>query len=250
MRALRTEHQLSLAELARRTRYSKSSWERWLNDRRPLNEQAVRLFAGACGVDADELVGLWQADGDQADGDQSTQAAEKPTAKTPPSAPLTNARPPAGYQPTPIAAARPRTGLPVPPNRTYPAWLRRTAMGTTACLLVLTGVGLDRLNSPASHAAPPPAPVAAPVGCRAAGCVDQDPQADGCAADAKIIAVTSIETTEIWLKYSPACQAAWVKITDGGPPDTATITSGAESETALIHYGADAYSHMVDASAP
>ncbi|WP_309236511.1 peptidoglycan-binding protein [Streptomyces sp. CAI 127] len=58
MRELKDRSGLSLAALANRTSYSKSSWERYLNGKSLPPAEAVRELAGLCGADANQLLAL------------------------------------------------------------------------------------------------------------------------------------------------------------------------------------------------
>ncbi|SCG06329.1 Helix-turn-helix domain-containing protein [Streptomyces sp. Ncost-T6T-2b] len=58
MRELKDRRGLSLAALANRTSYSKSSWERYLNGKSLPPAEAVRELAGLCGADANQLLAL------------------------------------------------------------------------------------------------------------------------------------------------------------------------------------------------
>ncbi|OCC10052.1 peptidoglycan-binding protein [Streptomyces sp. PTY087I2] len=58
LRELKDRSGLSLAALANRTSYSKSSWERYLNGKSLPSAEAVRELAGLCGADANRLLAL------------------------------------------------------------------------------------------------------------------------------------------------------------------------------------------------
>ncbi len=58
LRRLRGLNRLTLAALAKRTNYSKSSWERYLNGKVIPPESAVMAFAQTVGVRPDELLML------------------------------------------------------------------------------------------------------------------------------------------------------------------------------------------------
>lgn len=49
---------LSLARISARTHYSRSSWERWLNGKRPITPQALLAFAEVADFDATHLLSL------------------------------------------------------------------------------------------------------------------------------------------------------------------------------------------------
>ncbi|MFJ4340189.1 helix-turn-helix domain-containing protein [Streptomyces sp. NPDC088915] len=67
LRRLKDHSGLSLAALAGRTGYSRSSWERYLNGKQPVPRRAVEELARVCGADATRLVVLHEvAVGDRA----------------------------------------------------------------------------------------------------------------------------------------------------------------------------------------
>ncbi|GAA4904189.1 helix-turn-helix domain-containing protein [Streptomyces coeruleoprunus] len=60
LRRLKDHSGLSLAALAGKTGYSRSSWERYLNGKQPVPRQAVEEMAQVCGADATRLVVLYE----------------------------------------------------------------------------------------------------------------------------------------------------------------------------------------------
>jgi transcriptional regulator with XRE-family HTH domain len=60
LRRLKDHSGLSLAALAGRTGYSRSSWERYLNGKQPVPRQAVEELAQVCGVEPTRLVVLYE----------------------------------------------------------------------------------------------------------------------------------------------------------------------------------------------
>ncbi|MBF9069378.1 helix-turn-helix domain-containing protein [Streptacidiphilus fuscans] len=56
LRALKDAHGLTFKQLGRLTHYSHSSWERWLNGKRPVTPEAVRVLGTALGADVAELL--------------------------------------------------------------------------------------------------------------------------------------------------------------------------------------------------
>ncbi len=59
LRAVKDTTGLSLSELAARTHYSRASWERWLNGKRVITEQALDALIGAVKCDGPRLRTLW-----------------------------------------------------------------------------------------------------------------------------------------------------------------------------------------------
>ncbi|MBD0672956.1 helix-turn-helix domain-containing protein, partial [Streptomyces sp. CBMA156] len=60
LRAIKDAAGLSLSELAARTHYSRASWERWLNGKRIVTEQALDALVGAVDCDGAALRALWR----------------------------------------------------------------------------------------------------------------------------------------------------------------------------------------------
>ncbi|TCO61987.1 DUF2690 domain-containing protein [Actinocrispum wychmicini] len=61
-------------------------------------------------------------------------------------------------------------------------------------------------------AAGPAGSASASVGCHGSGCTGKDPEAQGCAADARTDQTVQPQPeTYAYLRFSPACNAAWVK---------------------------------------
>ncbi|MDG4865526.1 helix-turn-helix transcriptional regulator, partial [Streptomyces sp. T-3] len=60
LRVLRGRTGVSLAVLAARTPYSKSSWERYLNAKKPAPRQAVVALCTLAGEPAARLLALWE----------------------------------------------------------------------------------------------------------------------------------------------------------------------------------------------
>ncbi|WP_406093126.1 DUF2690 domain-containing protein [Kitasatospora purpeofusca] len=87
LRAVKDATGLSLSELATRTHYSRASWERWLNGKRVITEQALEALVGAVDCDGPKLRALWEltaaegaTSGDTAAGD--TAASDTATGDT------------------------------------------------------------------------------------------------------------------------------------------------------------------------
>ncbi|MFD5596068.1 helix-turn-helix domain-containing protein [Streptomyces griseorubiginosus] len=60
LRQLKDRTDLSLAELARRTAYSKSSWQRYLSGAKQPPRGAVRALCRVAGADQARLLALWE----------------------------------------------------------------------------------------------------------------------------------------------------------------------------------------------
>jgi hypothetical protein len=98
--------------------------------------------------------------------------------------------------------------------------MSRTIIRTAVGSLVATIAILSASNTATATAVPPPANAAA--GCYRSGCNGQDPQAMGCGNDAYNKASFRyaggnqfLQGALLELRYSPSCDAAWVRTTVG-----------------------------------
>ncbi|WP_328385028.1 peptidoglycan-binding protein [Streptomyces sp. NBC_00400] len=152
LRRLKDHSGLSLAALAAKTSYSKSSWERYLNGKKLPPREAVEALARICEADATRLLALhevaaqaWHAERPQAEADAETRAeagaeagAERDEAAVPagPAATSVPAVPAAqAAQAVPAASAASAT----PAGRQVP--LRPLVLGALA-VLVMAGAAL------------------------------------------------------------------------------------------------------------
>ncbi len=121
LRRLKDHSGLSLAALAARTPYSKSSWERYLNGKKLPPAGAVEALARLCGADVTRLLALhevaaqaWSAGGRglmteaRPQGPQAPQAPAPRAPRVPPGPPVAPGR----SGPPPQAAARDEPPLP------------------------------------------------------------------------------------------------------------------------------------------
>ncbi|KJS62464.1 DUF2690 domain-containing protein [Streptomyces rubellomurinus] len=275
LRAVKDSTGLSLSELAARTHYSRASWERWLNGKRIITEQALEALVGAVDCDAAALRELWRraaegpaelpageaADADAQAGADPETGADEPVVEAP-AVEATEETAAEDVEPPEDAEDVEDAAEPAPAVR----WWRRPAAliagaALLAAVLVLTGLSLSRRGGPSEPVADPLPTVTftakaaqtipATPDCRAVGCAHKDPKYTGCGKDARTLQTQVVGKVVVYLRYSRTCQAAWAAITEGEPKDYATITdSNGESETALIHYGYDNYSLMLNAADP
>ncbi|MFC5664053.1 DUF2690 domain-containing protein [Kitasatospora misakiensis] len=289
LRAVKDTTGLSLSELAARTHYSRASWERWLNGKRVITEQALDALIGAVECDGPRLRRLWNltaaeaaasdATAPGADAEAEAEAAPEAAEAVESSGILETVEASEASEPGTVVRAE---AAPAPAKPTGPTLGRSVALaaasavavlllalagvryfspadedavGPTAATLLPSASATGGTVSPAASAASAPAvpanPAPATPACQALGCAHKDPRAAGCGGDARTLLTTNIGKVVVYLRYSQKCQAAWAAITEGQPGDQATITTSAgESETALIHWGYDNYSSMVNAGNP
>jgi hypothetical protein len=92
------------------------------------------------------------------------------------------------------------------------------------------------------------AQVAAPLAtCLGPTCTGKDPNATGCASDARTVRSTSVDGIAVELRYSPTCRAAWSRIRNGGSGDIARVENNiGQSYSRSITGGNDVYTPMVN----
>ncbi|GHC69684.1 helix-turn-helix domain-containing protein [Streptomyces flavofungini] len=219
LRRLKDHSGLSLTSLAARTSYSRSSWERYLNGKKPVPRAAVEELSRVCGVEPTRLLVLHEVVQEVRGAPGSGGPAEAAGAVTEP-APTTG--PEAAAPSEPVELPEPAAPSP-PPVRPAPRTLRlRTALAGTALAVAAAfvgglfagrawaGDGDGGRSGPRSAAGPGPA---APR-CAGGGCAGEDPARPGCGGQGR---VTSLATREFgagrrgepW--YAKACGAVWAR---------------------------------------
>ncbi|MFJ8430509.1 DUF2690 domain-containing protein [Kitasatospora sp. NPDC094019] len=108
LRAVKDATGLSLSELAALTHYSRASWERWLNGKRVITEQALDALVGAVDCDGPKLRALWEltaAEAAAVDAAAGSEAAAEPEGSD--RAPGTDGGPATGAEATAAGEAGP-----------------------------------------------------------------------------------------------------------------------------------------------
>lgn len=216
LRELKARTGLSLAALAERTAYSKSSWERYLNGKAMLPRQAVRDLCRVAGEPDGRLLALWEI----AESDWSGRAAVRAPAPTPTPAPV-----PA---PAPAALAEPRHSPGV--GRSRGRWSRLLVVLTSVYTVIAGGVALGFLLLP--HRDPGPGEplsssssyVLAPR-CHGAACEGRDPMRMICGVAPDSLATYRTSTgAHVELRYSEECGASWARMWGTRIGDRADVT--------------------------
>ncbi|GAA2930298.1 hypothetical protein GCM10020221_27600 [Streptomyces thioluteus] len=192
LRALRERTGLSLAALAGRTPYSKSSWERYLNGKKLPPRQAVEALCGLVGEPAGRPVALWEL----AEQRWSGRAAPEPVA--------------------PVAAPGRSAGRPV---RAYVVSGTAVVAAVAAVLLFLVAGrdapgGAGPGGGPGSLAATASYPQSWAPGCTGPDCEGADPQEMGCGAQGMAVTLQRRRLAggqEIAIRYAEKCGAVWAK---------------------------------------
>ncbi|WP_181793083.1 XRE family transcriptional regulator [Streptomyces sp. WELS2] len=201
LRAVRARTGLSLTGLAERTPYSRSSWERYLNGKKPVPRQAVEALCAMAGEPSARLLALWEL----ADAEWSGRARSARPAV--PSAPS-----------VPPASAGPRgTGAFGRVRRAH--WFVVGA-GVAVVIAAMTGVlivVLSVLNPGTAHPARAALPPLDPApGCQGRTCDGKDPDRVFCGLPGRVDSLGPEHRTatgaHMEIRYSTVCDAAWGRI--------------------------------------
>ncbi|MEU9116736.1 DUF2690 domain-containing protein [Streptomyces sp. NPDC048483] len=247
---------LSVAAVADRTGYSKTSWERFLNGRLLPPQRAVVTLAEVTGTDAGHLTTLWEL------AERAWSRAEWRHDITMEAIRVAQARAALGdNEETPSGpdlAGQAVAADPVPP-RAAGTRRRRVLMiltGVLGALLVAVAAvlllhpadGGPRKAAPGPAATPSPRPVLpAGVKCSGADCAGRDPEEMGCGGRHAVSPSRGMAGGAlIEVRYSKVCRAAWARITGAAPGDQATVSAGDRSATARAERDGAAYTPMVE----
>ncbi|AKJ13029.1 hypothetical protein ABB07_24230 [Streptomyces incarnatus] len=207
LRGLRARTGLSLAALAAKTPYSKSSWDRYLNGRTVPPRQAVAQLCELAGEDPGQVLALWEL----ADAVASGRAAGgRPRVAERASAP---AEPP----PAEDVGGSSHRGL-----------LAAVGVGLTALAVAgaLAATGAFTRPTPSASSSPSPSAPAPVKGCHGSGCTGKDPEMYGCGADPVPVTLGRRSfpgPTVVKIRHSTACGAVWARIDLGKVGDRAEI---------------------------
>ncbi|MCI3932566.1 helix-turn-helix domain-containing protein [Streptomyces sp. AN091965] len=241
LRELRERTGLSLEALGRRTAYSKSSWERYLNGKKPVPRKAVLALCALADEPPGRLLALWDladaawsgrsARGDGAgEGDRPAEGgtAEGGTAEDPG---------------TLLGPAGPASGVATGGRRRWTA----LALGITAVAVVAGGMtaGLaatgDRDRR--SHVATEPAPGPYEPRCVGAACEGEQPQRMGCGGPGQVVSLATRSFApgrRVELRVGKACNAVWARATGLLPGDRVVVSlPGARAKEVRADEAAD-----------
>ncbi|WP_427921823.1 helix-turn-helix domain-containing protein [Streptomyces sp. cg40] len=240
LRELRAATGLSMAGLAAKTTYSKSSWERYLNGRTLPPREAVEELCRLAGEPVGRCLALWEI----AESEASGRAASAPAAPAPTTAaPAATAhtavsRPPTGKRggraepavaSTPPVARRGTTNAPpaaTPSSAPAPEQrgVATLAVLASVCAVAVSAVVLALVLLPGPSGSTPLSPTAASStaavvsgpGCHGADCEGRSPLAMRCAPRPDTI--TQRETTTgawVELRHSRICGTTWARMWGG-----------------------------------
>ncbi|MFG3284976.1 DUF2690 domain-containing protein [Streptomyces sp. NPDC048111] len=247
---------LSVAAMADRTGYGRTSWERYLGGRLLAPRAAVLALAEVTGANPVHLTTMWEL------AERAWSRSEQRQERTLEAARAAGARA-GGPGPANVPAAR-RAGVPGagpadrrPPVRRDPGrpaagQRRRIVMflaGVVGALLVitsavlLTDLGRDdagpRAKPAPTRSAPASPALPAGVKCVAASCTGQDPELMGCTdKSVQTVGTARLGPTVVEVRYSRTCAAAWARLKQVAPGDRVQISAAATAGDAVV---ADAY---------
>ncbi|CAM5259175.1 hypothetical protein GCM10010329_05200 [Streptomyces spiroverticillatus] len=194
LRELRVGTGLSLAALATRTPYSKSSWERYLNGKKPVPRQAVEALCTVAGEPSARLLALWEL----ADASWSGRSAEAASVPEEPVYEL-------GREPEPVPVRK--KWLP------YALLAGGALAGAAVAVVGIAALGAG--GGPGAGASPRPSrAVAVEAGCLGAQCVGRTPKGMGCGqsgAASSLVDRTAKGGQRLEIRYSSVCRSVWVR---------------------------------------
>ncbi|NEA64632.1 XRE family transcriptional regulator [Streptomyces sp. SID12488] len=201
LREMRSRTGLSLAALAERTAYSKSSWERYLNGKKPVPRQAVEVLCTMAGEPAGRLLALWElADTEWSGRARHTLRPAQPSPTSPPGPALVP------------ADAVGATGVPRRARR-QGLFLAGTGVVAVAILTALSLRSAGATGSPTGLASPTLDPV---PGCQGKACDGKDPKPMACGLPGRVDSLGpphhTSTGTEVEIRYSKVCAASWGRI--------------------------------------
>lgn len=240
LRELRTRTGLSLAALAAKTAFSKSSWERYLNGRTLPPRAAVRDLCRLAGEPDSRCLALWEI----AESEWSGRGAGAAQASSPVTA---LAEAPVGAPVAePVAPPDPAAAGDEAPTQTARRGGHRgvaaVAVLASVCAVAVGGVTVALLLLPRQSAEPRPAAAATSAPgphCRGSSCEGRNPMAMYCAASPDTLA-TRHTAAGAWLelRHSKECGTSWARMWGTRVGDRIELTAdgrvrGAEVENAV-----------------
>ncbi|WP_030688531.1 helix-turn-helix domain-containing protein [Streptomyces sp. NRRL B-1347] len=220
LRELRERTGLSLEALGRRTAYSKSSWERYLNGKKPVPRRAVVALCALAEEPPGRLLALWDL-ADAAWSGRSARgydagAADRPVGDRA-ADDLGTLVGPAGSARAAARGARRRWSA--------------LAVGIAAVAVVAGGVtaGLTvtRADDRGGHVASEPAPGPYEPRCVGAACEGRQPQRMGCGGPGQVVSLATrsfAPERRVELRVGKACNAVWARATGLLPGDRVVVS--------------------------
>ncbi|WSN45570.1 DUF2690 domain-containing protein [Streptomyces sp. NBC_01334] len=273
---------LSVAVVADRTGYSKTSWERYLNGRLLAPKGAIVALAEVTGTPPIHLTTMWELaerawSRSEARHDRTMEAVRISQARAALGefGPAPDVREfdagrmaltpgvagPAGVSPTmPVSPeTREKRGSAWGPGGSGP---RRTTLflaGVVGVVTIVVGAFLltdgggpqqavGTTGSPSPASAAPSTALPSGVLCAGSDCTGRDAEEMGCSGDLVTTAkIATVGTTLVEVRYSRTCGAAWGRITRAAQGDGVRVTVGPVRQTGAVTVAGDtiAYTPMV-----
>ncbi|MGW9447506.1 helix-turn-helix domain-containing protein [Streptomyces sp. NPDC055632] len=240
LREVRRRSGLSLAALAARTPYSKSSWERYLNGRKPAPRQAVEALCALTGEPGGRMLALWELADAEWSGRARAGAASGPAAVR--AGPAASHAPVAPVADTPEGAARGRR-WPRGPSR---AGVRRWSVAVAVAVVAAGGLSASSLvgaGAGGRAGAVTESPVRNP-GCRGSTCEGRSPTEMGCGGSGMITTLATRTTSDgrrLELRHAELCHAVWVRATglEAGERVRLTLPAGRTQQVVAEGHSVD-----------
>ncbi|UIX33254.1 helix-turn-helix domain-containing protein [Streptomyces sp. GQFP] len=220
LRELRAGAGLSLAALAERTAYSKSSWERYLNGKSLPPRQAVRELCRLANEPDGRLLALWEIAESHWSGRAEAPALAPPTDESPP---------PAGTGRRRLVGSRLLVLL---------ASAYTVIVGGVAVLLFLL---LPDSEAQEAESPPDSVPFSFAPQCHGAACEGRDPMLLICGIGPDTLASHRTATgAYIEVRHSKKCGASWARTWGTEIGDRVDVTAGGPTYGARIRNKDDA----------
>jgi hypothetical protein len=222
LRGLRARTGLSLAALARKTPYSKSSWERYLNAKTVPPRAAVEELCELAGAEPGRPLALWEL----ADAAWSGRAAAGVSLPPPAAVPTSSV----DLGSPPGAAVKSRAWQ--LRSRAIPLGAAVAALAAVAVSVVLVTNGAFGAAGPHTQGAPSAPAVSLTKGCTGSGCTGKDPETYGCGVDP--VPATLREHrfpggTVVKIRHGVRCGAVWARVDLGNVGDRVEILAPGRS---------------------
>ncbi|WP_406443335.1 XRE family transcriptional regulator [Streptomyces sp. NBC_01613] len=236
LRELRARTGLSMAALAAKTAFSKSSWERYLNGKTLPPRDAVEELCRLAGEPDGRCLALWEI-AESAWSGRATEASEAAQADPPSQAP-------------PEVAPRDAPAEPPEAARAGHRGVAAVAVLASVCAVTVGGVAVALLLLPRQNGEPRSSAPSAVQGphCRGASCEGESPMDMYCAASPTTVA-TRRTATGAWmeLRYSEECGTSWARMWGARVGDRIELTAGGRVRGPEVGNEADADSFVYTA---
>jgi transcriptional regulator with XRE-family HTH domain len=230
LRELRARTGLSLAALAAKTAFSKSSWERYLNGKTLPPLPAVQELCRLAGEPDGRCLALWEI----AESEWSGRATGAVPADTPSQAP------------SPVAAPAPpevERAAPVEVAGGGHRGAAAVAVLASVCAVAVGGVALALLLLPRENGEPRPTAATSAPGphCRGSSCEGRSPMDMYCAGSPATLADRRTATGAwVEVRYSKECGTSWARMWDTRVGDRLELTAGGRARGAEVANDVDA----------